>query len=412
MVQRSNQLSVRRLENRKRRGRWLFRLGMGMLAAWNAGDLMAQQPGASIGLSDASAVAGQALAGNPVWQGAPEAGAAMGPMAATPTIMGDSLGMGSTLESYDASGLQQPMHFQPAQPQINGHAMAGGDCFQGCPRSFYASFDAMWMNQDSDDFTLSFAQQMDGSDYQFGGRYTIGQQFDCLDGVEAVYVGPFNWQESAVTTGTNLDSRLVPVDGFDASNISAFNGAISHRQRLDRRFQSLEFNRRWWAWDILGLLVGFKGIQYKEDYQFDSTKAGGVTGSYRIQTDNLLLGLHAGLDANQPVSQRISMATRWRIGAYANFDEVDARMNNAGFVRFNQDDSVDIAGMGELGTAIRYRILPRLVASVGYEIWGLLGVATVDEQGPARVGPSTGSDVEADEFVLIHGATVGLEWSF
>jgi hypothetical protein len=122
--------------------------------------------------------------------------------------------------------------------------------------------------------------------------------------------------------------------------------------------------------------------------------------------------VHAGLDANQPVSQRISMASRLRFGAYANFDEVDARMVNAGLVRFNQDDSVDIAGMGELGTAIRYRILPRLVASVGYEIWGLLGVATVDEQGPANVGPFTGSDVEADDFVLIHGATVGLEWSF
>jgi hypothetical protein len=214
MVQRSNQLSVRRLENRKRTGRWMFRLGMGMLAAWNAGDLMAQHPGTAVGLSDAPAVAGQSLAGNPVWQGAPEAGMASGPMTATPTIMGDSLGMGSTVGSYDASGLQQPMHFQAAQPQINGHAMTGGDCFQGCPRSFYASFDAMWMNQVSDEFTLSYAQQMDGSDYQFGGRYTIGQQFDCLDGVEAVYVGPFNWQESAVTTGTNLDSRLIPVDGF------------------------------------------------------------------------------------------------------------------------------------------------------------------------------------------------------
>ncbi|MFM8326779.1 MAG: hypothetical protein ACKN9U_18110, partial [Pirellulaceae bacterium] len=78
MVQRSNQLSVRRLENRKRTGRWLFRLGMGMLAAWNAGDLVAQQPGAAIGLSDATAVAGQTVAGNPVWQGAPEAGAALG----------------------------------------------------------------------------------------------------------------------------------------------------------------------------------------------------------------------------------------------------------------------------------------------------------------------------------------------
>ncbi len=99
-----------------------------------------------------------------------------------------------------------PMEFQP-QGVPNyvdfGHSSHHGnvmpaDCCMGCDRSYYVNAEAIWFNRSGDrGFSLSRAGLMDPFSFEIAGRITVGQMFDCLDGVEVVYTGPLDWSEAA-----------------------------------------------------------------------------------------------------------------------------------------------------------------------------------------------------------------------
>lgn len=332
------------------------------------------------------------------------------------------------------ANLQQPMHFQagtpvvreggvapyqyPARPYPQTGAMGPAmpaDCCMGCDRSFYVNYDAIWFKRAGDEgFSMSQGSFMDESDYDFSGRYTFGQLFDCVDGVEGVYTGRLRWTRAAVNTNAPATSLLIPAGTFNAADLDAFSNANSHTQIWQAQYQNYEFSRRWWAQDIMSSLIGFKMIQYKEQYAFDSVPgAGPGLGIYRRNVENLLLGVQAGGDMFFPISQRLSIGAKARAGVFANFNEGQTFLSNRGALKVNNfDKDVDVSGIIETGTVARYRILPSVVASAGYEFWYLMGVATVPRQGVQVIAPLTGSRVSASDEVLMHGATAGLEVSF
>ncbi|MEZ6135158.1 MAG: hypothetical protein R3C53_09635 [Pirellulaceae bacterium] len=149
-------------------------------------------------------------------------------------------------QSY--SVLSEPSAIQPAsyggtvagrQPIRRGLAAANysvynapDPCNPGCDVSLYLNYEALWLRRENDErFSLSRNTFLPDFDYEFGGRYTVGQLMDCVNGWEAVYAGPFRWQRDALVTGAgNLQSQLVPTGGFVAADIDAFNGANSHYQ--------------------------------------------------------------------------------------------------------------------------------------------------------------------------------------
>ncbi len=72
----------------------------------------------------------------------------------------------------------------------------------------------------------------------------------------------------------DFDSTLTTGGGISGGQIDTFNGAVFHRQIESARLQSFEFNRRWFAWDVVSTLIGIRGFQYNENYQFDTIDAG------------------------------------------------------------------------------------------------------------------------------------------
>ena len=142
------------------------------------------------------------------------------------------------------------------------------------------------------------------------------------------------------------------------------------------------------------------------------TSDGGV-GIYRRNVENLLIGGQIGGDIFYPLSQRLSVGAKGRVGLFANFNQGQALLANRGVVRINAfDKDTDFAGIIESGTVARYRIMPNVVASAGYEMWYLAGVATVPRQGIHAISPASGTRVSAADEVLFHGGTAGLEISF
>ena len=106
--------------------------------------------------------------------------------------------------------VQEPVMFNDYGPQV------AGPCDAGCDISWYVNVDALWMTRDGDDrFSLSRNNFMPDFEHEVGTRFTVGRLLDCVNGWEATYVGPFDWERQSIVTGNaNLQSNLsTPIGG-------------------------------------------------------------------------------------------------------------------------------------------------------------------------------------------------------
>ena len=70
-------------------------------------------------------------------------------------------------------------------------------------------------------------------EYELGGRFTVGRLFNCVDGWEGVFVGPYKWDRQATLIGAgNLQSHFIPEGGYTAAEVDTFNNADQHFQDL------------------------------------------------------------------------------------------------------------------------------------------------------------------------------------
>lgn len=287
-------------------------------------------------------------------------------------------------------------------------------CYAGCDVSLYVNYEALWLTRTGDDFfSLSRNTFLPDWDYEFGGRYTLGHLFDCVNGVEVSYVGPYDWQRTATVAGNaNLDSQLFATNGYVAANVDSFNNADFHGQTWRARLDSYEINQRWWVWDVLSTLIGVRYIDYEEDFAFLSLGQNGG-GFLQENVDNEMLGLQIGADVIYPMTMRSNTAIRGKAGVYANSHDRRSFVINDGTVLINSGDStVDVAGVFELGFYTNYHIVPSIRLTAGYEFWWMTGMATVPEQRPSLITPSSGTTVFNDDDVFLHGGSVGVQVLF
>lgn len=297
----------------------------------------------------------------------------------------------------------------------NGAYVSGDACgTAGCDVNAYASAEALWLRRGSDKyFSLSQNSYLPDYDYELGGRFTIGRLFNCVDGWEGVYTGPFEWNRQSIVDGAaNLQSRLVANGGYTPAEISTFNNSNRHIQAWESKLNSFELNRRWWSWDVLSTLVGVRYVDYNEEFVFQSISGGGV-GTYRNQVKNRMAGAQVGAEILYPVSLRTNMGFRGKAGVYANFDENNVFLQNGATTILNAgDNSVDVAGLIEMGVFANYQVLPSVRLTAGYEFWYMPGVVTVPGQSPQFINPSTGTRVDNDEEVFLHGGSLGVQVLF
>ena len=312
--------------------------------------------------------------------------------------------------------MPQGMEFQAAHedPMVGMH---GGelpaDCCMGCDRSFYAHAEALWIRRSGDNgFSLIPTNNMGNFGYDVNGRYTVGQMFDCTDGVEFSFTGPLSWNKAGTVNGANLGSNLTFGGNFNQSDLDAFNLATTQVQEWRAKFMSYEFNRRWWAWDALSTVMGARVIHYTEKYALGTASPVG-TGAYLANVKNHLVGMHIGGDFYYPYSHRLSFGSRLRAGVYGNFNNGRTFISKGNRVLSNQvAEDFDISGVFEYGSLMRYTVRSNIVATAGYEVWYAVGVATVPKQRLEVVSPITGRSIYAKDDVFFHGATAGLEMSF
>jgi hypothetical protein len=292
-------------------------------------------------------------------------------------------------------------------------AQFSNPCDTGCDIQYYASAEALYFRREHDErFTLSQNARIEPFDYEWGGRVTVGRLFDCVNGYEFAYAGPFKWERSNVTNGANLQSKLTAV-GLPASTTSTFDDAVFHSQLFQARLNSFEANRRWWAWDIFSTLIGIRVIDYRESYGFASTNLLTGSGLYQDEIRNIMVGPQVGGEFMTPLGLRTLVGIKGKGAVLANFDRNQLLYQNAGVNVIDAVDSdVDVAGLVEVGAFVKYSITPSIRLTGGYEFWYMPGVATVPGQNLRYISPDTGAKVFANDEVLVHGGSFGAQILF
>ncbi|MDX1927081.1 MAG: hypothetical protein SFV81_11215 [Pirellulaceae bacterium] len=283
----------------------------------------------------------------------------------------------------------------------------------GCDVSWYVGYEALWLRREGDDnFTMSRFNRMQEFDYELGrigGRITAGRLFDCHNGFEMVYTGPFEWQRSSDVSGV-LQSNFVPSGDYTAASINTFNNADRHVQTYQAKFNSYELNRTWWTWDVLQTLFGLRYINYEEDYALSTARGGAGTGLFQSSINNNAIGPQIGAQLIRPASLRVNYGFRGKIGILANFNDSTTFMTNAGNLLLNAtDESVDVSGIVEMGAFASYQIVPSVRLTAGYEFNYLPRFATVPGQDVAAVNLTSGTSVRTDSDVFLHGGSAGVQ---
>ena len=327
-------------------------------------------------------------------------------------------GSGRTIQNrVPATLASAPSAVMPDGGYYDGGMVSGGaPCFTpGCDVSWYIGYEALWLRREGDEnFSLTQFSRMPEFDYElgeFGGRITAGRLFDCTNGIEGVYTGPYKWRRGSTRTDPgNVDSRFFPNGGLTAADIGTFTDADQQVQTYEAQFSSYEINRTWWTWDVLQTMVGLRYIDYEEDYALSSAKGGVGAGLFQSNVNNSAIGPQIGALLMRPASLRANYGVRGKAAVFANFDEVNTFLSDAGATRlFNNDNSVDFAGLIEMGIFANYQIVPSVRLTAGYEFMYLPGFATVPGQNYTLLSPGTGSSVENDDEVFLHGGSVGVQ---
>lgn len=309
-----------------------------------------------------------------------------------------------------------------------------------CSPYRYGSIEALYMQREDVGFSFPASGNtlgLPGFDFEWGPRIVIGAVYDCVNGYEASLVGPFEWDAS------NQLAALTPL----APSFQAITGGIrrtdveleNQSQRLNAEYFSIDASKTINGWEVAKLLIGGRYVDYDETYGYvgttritDSDFPGGTLPADRVvestqsidltnQVENQLLGLQVGLDLLYPIGRFAFSDTRMRAGAYANFAE--SRFNQVGSFTpnvttgtplvtdiqtslnaQNSIDEVELAGLFELGTGIRYQLGELLSVRAGVELWYLSGVASATQNVAAQ-----GNAISVDDDVLFTGVSFGSE---
>lgn len=303
------------------------------------------------------------------------------------------------------------LNFTNSRPACVDHLKYDG-CGSVSGAHRYLIAEALYYDRSDGNFSASAVPGGDGFSYNWGGRVTIGQRFDSIEGWEMSFTGIDSWNRQNISNspGGALFSRLAPVGGFTPITLAGFTNAFQHVQTQQGHYTSFELNRMNWNWDVLSTFVGFRYNGVDDQYALTGISAL-ASNSYQIRARNNMVGLQLGGEFFYDIGKRISFSGKGKIAGYLNIVQTDTELffNNSQLVD-NQDEETNLAWGLDLGFYTRYNLSPRSKLKFGYEFSYLGELALVQNQFNGFISPFSGLDLQDDEDVFIHGAVFGIEW--
>jgi hypothetical protein len=256
-------------------------------------------------------------------------------------------------------------------------------------------------------------------DFEPGIRVLVGYVPDpCLcphcSAWEATYFGVFDWDDSLVATGAG--SLAIPGDlGLVSNN---FSGADEIRLLYDSELHSVELNCVHCCcqcWGTIDFLAGVRFISLEEDLSIVGTDLQEGTSSYDIETSNDLYGFQMGGRLRRHYC-RWTLELLGKAGVFYNDSEQSQVVTDSPFVGApfvlrspRTTDEGTVAGLGEMGMTLIRPLGDVWSFRIGYNALTLGGVALATEQLDFTNTLSSGTRLNDEGWIFVHGAHIGLE---
>ena len=257
-------------------------------------------------------------------------------------------------------------------------------------------------------------------DYEPGVRVLVGFVPDpCAcphcSAWEVSYFGIFDWSDSIAATGAG--NLSVPGDlGLVSNN---FSGADEIRVDYDSELHSVEFNcihSCCQCWGSIDFLAGFRYINLDENLSIIGTDVQEGTSSYDVNTNNDLYGFQMGGRVRRRWHDCWTLELLGKAGVFYNDAEqsqivTDSPIVGSPFVlrspRTNSDDAV--AGLGEMRVTLIRALNNVWSFRVGYDVLTIGGLALAPDQLDFTNTLASGTDVDAESWIFVHGGHLGFE---
>jgi len=241
-----------------------------------------------------------------------------------------------------------------------------------------------------------------GLDATVGGRYR-------MFGVEVRYLGLHEWSSSHDTSSANGAWVWYqnPIGNLGVNLLDI---------EYDSKLHNVEVNLRWWPFERLSILAGFRYLMLNEDLTIEQNIGPGFILTHEIETDNTLLGAQGGIEG---VILRfknvffegdaVNLGGSTKVGYFNNHMKTDIAITPTTWAADESDDEGTFVCEGVLD--IGYTITKNIVVQVRYQVLWIQNVLLAPEQ-VRESNPGFGMASMETENVFYHGPWVGLSISF
>ena len=255
----------------------------------------------------------------------------------------------------------------------------------------------------ANDLNLGIAPGLDASVW---GRYR-------MFGLEFRYFGIF---ESSSSEGPVDSAAGAVVQYLNPIGNTAFPNIVN--AEYDSNMHNIEANVRWWPFDRLSILAGFRYLMLDENLDITQDIGPGLNlATHEIKTENTLLGGQVGLEG---VILRFKDAFMqgdelnfggWAKGGYFNNHiETDIAITTTAFAAKGSDDKSSFLAEGALN--IGYKITKNVAVDLRYQVLWIQNVGLAPEQVTGSDPGVSGIASTKAQSVLYHGPWVGIVLSF
>jgi hypothetical protein len=258
----------------------------------------------------------------------------------------------------------------------------------------------------ADDVNLGIAP---GLEARLGGRYR-------MFGAEVRYIGMHEWSQSddAFSANGAWVQYLIPVGNGLPALVDV---------DYDSYLHNIEFNLRWWPFDRLSVLAGFRYLMINEELTIEDNVGPGLNMAiFEHKTDNTLLGGQVGVEGvivsfNNVLFEgdAINLGGSVKVGYFNNQIKTDISITQSvvpGTGVFADDSDDQGTFLVEGGATIGYNITPNIAVQLRYQLMWIENVALAPEQVPASEPWASGMVSTETEGVFYHGPWLGINVSF
>jgi hypothetical protein len=248
-----------------------------------------------------------------------------------------------------------------------------------------------------------------------GPRFSIFRVNNCTGhAVEATYLRAANFRSMRPLSAVSAPYALAPPGIYGNTGLT-FDSANAN---LGSQLQSFELNRHHAHGDFIRFLVGFRWIEWQEQFTLQANSLGGISDFYQSNCFNDLYGGQIGIDANLLATSWIRFDSVIKAGAYYNnavqsseYTTTDPANPGSATVAVGESP-LSGAFVGELGLTGVVPITSCLDFRFGYFGLWLSGIAQPTQQLSGQQltpgQPAVGS-INANGGVIVQGVSLGLE---